>query len=79
MKNNPIKKQIPTQQESVLADLKAGKGITTLSAINDYGCLSLSRIIWQLREDGHNIVNGKIYKRSKRGAHYPMAEYKLIQ
>ena len=62
-----------SQNEQILADLKAGKRITPMDALNDYGCFRLSGRIYDLRQEGHNIIAET--KASESGARF--AEYRL--
>lgn len=44
-----------TQAEMILADLQAGKRITPMDALRDYGCFRLGARIWDLKQAGHDI------------------------
>ena len=44
-----------SQTESIRADLKAGKSITPIDALNQYGCFRLGARIYELRKEGMNI------------------------
>lgn len=61
-----------TKKQMVLKHLKTHGSITSWEAIELYRATRLSAIIYQLRNDGHNIES--IQKR-KKGINY--VEYKL--
>ena len=44
-----------SQNAQILADLKRGRVITPLQALNSYGCFRLAARIKELRDQGHNI------------------------
>lgn len=50
-----------SQSERILTDLKLGRTITALEALDRYGCFRLASRINDLKNDGHNIQ-----KRDKR-------------
>lgn len=55
MNINPNEKSSQSQNAKILAHLKNGGRITSLSALDDFGCLRLSARIKDLRDLGHNI------------------------
>lgn len=61
-----------SQNEEILAWLKAGKSITPLEALERFGCFRLGGRIYELRAEGHRIVTDMVTKNGKR-----YAEYKL--
>lgn len=52
---NPNEKQSQTQCQKILAFLQQGGRITSLSALNQFGCLRLSARIKDLRDSGWQI------------------------
>lgn len=69
-----------TQIETVLYHLKTHKGITNYDAINEYGILRLSAIIFKLRKSGYEIEN--VYHKAKdgyRGNLTQYVEYRLVK
>ena len=44
-----------TQEAMILSDLKKGKRITPVNALNKYGCFRLAARIFDLRNQGHKI------------------------
>ena len=62
-----------TQSEAILKHLKSGNTITSLEALQKYGCLRLAAVIHSLRKEGFDVgtemvdVNGKT-----------IAEYSLL-
>lgn len=61
-----------TQKEMVLQDLKAGKQITPLDALRNYGCFRLASIIHTLRQEGHAIKTETIDNGKKKFASYKL-------
>ncbi len=58
-----------SQKERVLSWLKTGRTLTPLEALNNHMGMRLSAIIFNLREEGHDITNVGKEK---------YAEYKLM-
>lgn len=44
-----------SQTEAILTALQAGRRLTPLDALNDFGCFRLGARVWDLRRAGHNI------------------------
>lgn len=63
-----------TQAELILADLKRGRKISPIDALEDYGCFRLGARIWELKKDGHPIKM-EMVSDPKSGKHY--ARYSL--
>lgn len=63
-----------TQAEMILSDLRKGKKITPLDALEDYGCFRLGARIWDLRKDGYPIKSELFedHRKEKRYARYWM-------
>ena len=59
-----------TQDEKILDYLKSGKPITPIDALNMFGCFRLSARIFNLRQDGHNIITKNITSEGKTFAEY---------
>lgn len=59
-----------SQNESILKDLKKGKTITPIDALQWHGCLRLAARIWDLRDEGHKIETLKVQKNKKTFAGY---------
>lgn len=59
-----------TQKDYVLQHLNEGKTITPLEALRLYGSFRLGAIIFDLKADGHNIVNDWEESNGKRYAKY---------
>lgn len=47
--------QSQSQSKRILAYMKNGGRITSLEALNKFGCLRLSARIYDLKKQGHNI------------------------
>lgn len=58
-----------TQTELILADLKRGRKISPIDALEDYGCFRLGARIWELKRDGHPIKT-ELVSDPKSGKHY---------
>jgi len=56
------------QKDMIFKDLKAGKFISPLDALNDYQCFRLGGRIHELRKEGHDIR--KFTDKKKRYATY---------
>ena len=64
-----------TQTDQILTALKAGKRLTPVDALNDFGCFRLGARIYDLRREGHAIERTMIETPSgARVAEYRMAE-----
>ena len=44
-----------TQKQEILKVLRAGRMITPIDALNDFGCFRLGGRILELRQDGYDI------------------------
>jgi len=62
-----------TQREMIRHDLEAGKTITPLYALENYGCYRLSARICELREMGMDIIT-KQHSNDNMYAHYSLAK-----
>ena len=63
-----------SQRDAILNHLKSGRTITSLEALNLYGCLRLAAIIHTLREEEFQIKTEMIDVNGKT-----IAEYSLVQ
>lgn len=62
------------QSRLILSHLEAGKAITPLDALREYGCFRLGARIWDLRRAGHNIISNMVdVGNGKRVAEYRLA------
>lgn len=62
-----------TQTAQILAYLKTGRSITPLDALEWFGCFRLGARIYDLKQDGHNIVKDMVETDSgKRVASYTL-------
>lgn len=64
-----------TQSQQILADLKAGKHITPLAALERYGCFRLGARIYDLKQEGHQIDTRRV--ETPNGA--LVASYSLVK
>lgn len=61
------------QKENILSHLEDGKSITPIEALNKFGCFRLAARIFELREEGHDIICEKIkIKNGKKIGVYTM-------
>ena len=63
-----------SQRDAILNHLESGRTITSLEALNLYGCLRLAAIIYSLREEEFKIKTEMIDVNGKT-----IAEYSLVQ
>ena len=63
-----------SQRDAILNHLESGRTITSLEALNLYGCLRLAAIIHTLREEEFKIKTEMIDVNGKT-----IAEYSLVQ
>lgn len=63
-----------SQSKIILAALKEGKDLTAFEALKLCGTLRLSGRIWDLRDQGYNIVTRMVIRNGKR-----VAQYHLVQ
>ena len=59
-----------TQNQQILNYLKKGNSITSLEALQKFNCFRLSARIFNLREDGYNIITNHITENNKTYAEY---------
>lgn len=65
------------QNERVLRHLKSYAGITTLTAYEKYGVTRLSARIWDLRNNGYDIVSVPKQVVNRFGERCDVVEYRL--
>ena len=63
-----------SQKENILEYLQIGNKITPLGALYQFGSFRLSAIIFELRQEGYNIITHKIKVDKKT-----FAEYELVR
>jgi hypothetical protein len=63
-----------TQKQEILNDLKNGISITPIDALREYGCFRLSAVIFNLKQEGHDIRTTMVEQTSGNGKY---ASYKL--
>lgn len=66
-----------SQKKQIRAHLLKGRTITQLEALNLYGCLRLSAVIYDLREEGLPIITEKyqVSPRKRVGRYYIEPKY----
>lgn len=61
------------QTAAILARLKTGRSITPIEALDEFGCFRLGARIYDLKQDGHQIVKEMVEVQSgKRVASYTL-------
>jgi hypothetical protein len=68
--------EMKTQNELILEHLRKGNSITPLDALNRFGCFRLGARIWDLRKQGHNIIEKTV---RNNGKHFSMYWLEPIQ
>ncbi len=67
----------PTQAQVILDHLLAGKALTALDALKEYGCLRLAARVFELRRAGYDIQEQIVTHNGKRYASYFVRTFKL--
>ena len=65
------------QSELILEYLETHGSITPLEAQRLFGCMRLGARIWDLRNEGHNIVREMIVVPTRDGKTARVAQYRL--
>lgn len=66
-----------SQKTQVLKHLQSKKSLTPLEGLRKYGTLRLAAIIFNLKDEGHNIITESKNVGTKKKPKY-VANYKLI-
>ena len=66
-----------TQTKMILDHLKSNGSITSLEAIQQYGCTRLSACIFKLRKCGYDIENVPQTSKNRYGRNVTFAKYTL--
>jgi hypothetical protein len=64
------------QHEWIMRQLKMGRMITALDALNGCGSMKLATRISELKRDGHNIVTHMVSQNGKKFAKYQLIRSK---
>lgn len=64
--------QTKSQADQVLEYLRSGNTITPLEALQMFGIMRLGARIWDLKDNGHNIVTETEENEGKRYARYKL-------
>lgn len=64
------------QHEWILRQLRMGRMITALDALNGCGSMKLATRISELKRDGHNIVTHMVSQNGKKFAKYQLIRSK---
>ena len=62
-----------SQTQAIKAHLESGKSITPIDALNEYGCFRLGARIFDLKDEGLDIITEMVQKGKKRFASYKIA------
>ena len=68
-----------TQKEQILKALKAGRVLTQLVALQEFGCFRLASRINELRDEGHDIKTDVYKYTTGGGIKKQIARYRLLQ
>ena len=69
-----------SQNEMILKYLQTHKtGITPLQALQKFGCLRLSGRIYDLRDQGYNILTNMVDVKTSDGDVKTVAQYRLVE
>ena len=69
-----------SQCDKILKYLQTHKtGITPLQALDKFGCQRLSGRIYDLRDEGHNILTNMIEVKDRFGEVKRVAQYRLVE
>lgn len=68
-----------SQNDEILHHLRTHKGITSFEAFTLYGITRLSARIYDLRENGHKIIDCDREAVDHRGKKVKFTEYRLIK
>lgn len=71
-------KGLNSQCASILSWLRAGKPLTPLIALDQFGCFRLAARINNLRDAGHTISSTMITVTNRDGSKSRVAEYRLL-
>lgn len=71
--------QTLTQLEWVRQQLEAGRTLTPLDALRDYGIMRLGARVWDLIEGGMRVKSRMVERTNRRGQTVRVAEYRLEQ
>ena len=63
-----------SQNSEILKDLKKGKKITPIDALNNYGCFRLSARILDIRQMGYEILSVMVERDGKQFARYELVQ-----
>jgi hypothetical protein len=63
----------------ILKHLEAGKPITGISALHNFGVYRLSDTIWKLRQRGHNIKTVMVKMGKKEYASYRLSGRRMVR
>lgn len=66
-----------SQKELVLAYIETHGSITPLEAEREIGCMRLGARIWDLRNEGYNIVSEIVEVPTRHGGKAKVARYRM--
>lgn len=65
-----------TQKQIVLEILKSGETLTPMDGF-ELGITRLAAVVFELREDGHDIITETVHAKNRRGRAITYARYSL--
>lgn len=79
MNDNPNRAESQTQRALIVRHLEQGNTLTSLQALNRFGCARMASRIDELRRAGLNIVTTMIPVKNRDGKQVRVAEYRLAE
>ena len=68
-----------TQEDRILADLKAGKTISPLDALHDYGTMRLGARCYDLKRKGYPVKSKLVKSNGKHYAAYYLEQEEAVR
>lgn len=68
-----------SDKNKVLEWLKSGRPITPIEALSELGCYRLGARVFELRQEGHNIVTEMVETTDRNGEKCRFAKYRLVE
>ena len=74
-----VKEKKITHSDRILSYLQEKGHITSWQAIREFGITRLSAVIFNLRNDGYNIVSESMSRKNRYGDKVTFAKYVLVK
>ena len=69
----------PNQAQKILDYMRKHGGITQVEAVKEFHCFRLSARIFELREQGYNIISNRMQFESEDGEKDSFVRYTLVE